>query len=69
MDVTELKPHQKRVVAEHDELDERLEKLHVFILDNPLFSELAKDEQRDLVDQRAYMSVYRDVLRRRIDRF
>jgi len=64
-----LLPHQQRVVEEHDQLDERLERLHVFIEDNPIFKELPKIEQRRLIDQRAYMTAYRNVLRDRMDYF
>lgn len=64
-----MEAHQQRVVDEHDQVDERLEKLHVFIEDNPIFRGMNKMDQRLLVDQRHAMTVYRDILRMRIARF
>lgn len=64
-----MEAHQQRVVDEHEELDAKLEKLHVFIEDSSIFKSLDKMDQRLLVDQRAAMTVYRDILRRRIERF
>jgi hypothetical protein len=64
-----LQPHQQRVVDEHDSLDALLEKLHVFIEDSPIFKGLSKFDQRLLADQRVFMTAYRDVLRKRIERF
>lgn len=64
-----MEAHQQRVVDEHDQLDEKLEKLHVFIEDAPLFKTLSKFDQRLLIDQRHAMTVYRDILRARMARF
>jgi len=64
-----MEAHQQRVVDEHEELDAKLEKLHVFIEDSSIFKNLDKIDRRHLVDQRAAMTVYRDILRRRIERF
>jgi hypothetical protein len=65
----QLEPHQERVLDEYAELDERLEKLHVYIEDAPIFWSLNKVDQRLLFDQRAAMTVYRDILRERIKNF
>jgi len=67
--VESLAPYQKRVLDECEELDGRLESLHVFIEDSPVFRGLSKIEQRLLVDQRHAMTVYRDILRERIKLF
>lgn len=64
-----MEPHQQRVVDEHDALDEKLEKLHVFIQDSPIFKGLPIIDQRHLIDQRCFMTAYRNVLRDRIARF
>ena len=64
-----MEAHEQRVVAEHLDLDTKLEKLHVFIEDSPLFQSLNKIDQRLLVDQRGAMTIYRDILRARIARF
>lgn len=60
---------QQRVIDEERELDERTEKLHVFIEDSPLFVKLDKAEQSRLRNQRYIMRVYRDILRERITSF
>jgi hypothetical protein len=56
------------MLEELDELQGRLNRLEVFIEDAPGFRELEKADQRLLVDQRHAMSIYRDILRRRIER-
>lgn len=64
-----LQPHQQRVVVEQQELNDRLEKLQVFINENPLFKSLIEEEQMDLQEQSVLMSQLNDVLIRRISRF
>jgi hypothetical protein len=64
----EMSTFAERLIAEEEDLDQKLEKLHVFIQDNPMFKELAPIDQRHLVDQRAAMTVYRDILRKRVER-
>lgn len=61
----EVQPHQQRVVEEKTELDSRLEKLKAFI-ETEKFQSLSFDERWDLRAQRAVMSEYSDILRRRI---
>jgi hypothetical protein len=58
----------ERLKAEELELDQKLEKLHVFIQDSPVYTGLSPLDQRLLLDQRAAMTVYRDILRKRIER-
>ncbi len=64
-----MEPHQQRVVAERNELDERLAKLEEFRDYSPIFKGLSKAEQRRLVRQASYMELYRDVLDERIEAF
>ena len=64
-----LQPHQQRVVVEQQELKDRLEKLQVFINENPLFKSLIEQEQMDLQEQSVLMSQLNDILIRRISRF
>lgn len=66
-----MQPHQERVVAESNELRERLNKLTLFIsgTGNDTFRALGSDDQDLLKEQHVIMSQYLDVLRRRIARF
>ncbi len=66
METIELQPHQQRVVAERDELNEKLSKLGAF-LDGPQVVEPA--EFRRLQLQRTIMSAYLAVLDERILNF
>lgn len=61
-----MKEHQQRVVAERDELKDRLTKLKDFIGNNPIFSDLPKDEQERLRAQSGAMALYASILDRRI---
>jgi hypothetical protein len=61
-------PHQQRVVDEKAELDEKLTKLVAFF-DNPLWSNLAHDEQARLSRQSEVMREYSDILGKRIAAF
>ena len=62
-------PHQQRVVDEANELREKFLKLDAFVLDNPIYKKLEKEEQKDLKLQRTHMEQYMLVLERRISRF
>lgn len=67
---TTLKPHQQRVVAEHAELADRLQKLGKFITDTPqVFLALPLEEQDLLHQQHAAMTAYHDILVQRIAGF
>jgi hypothetical protein len=64
-----MKPHEQRVIDEESELNEKLEKLHVFIQDSPVFKSLSISDQRLLIDQCCVMSFYHDILLQRISQF
>lgn len=66
--VPTLQPHQQRVVAEHDELRTRLDKLQAFI-GGPRLAEVSLDEWGDLLEQAEAMGHYLAVLARRIARW
>jgi len=62
-------PHQQRVVDEKTELDEKLQKLNVFILTSPLFAQLQDEEKERLQRQFSIMRDYTSVLGERIAAF
>lgn len=64
-----MQPHQERVVTEEQELDSKIEKLHVFIEDSPAFDGLPKTEKDRLRRQKFAMQIYRDILHERIAAF
>ena len=65
----ELKDFQKRVIAERDELQERMKKLLDFMGLNPVFDTLPKEEQKDMIMQAEFMAGYAVCLDNRINRF
>lgn len=67
--MSNLQPHQQRVVDEKAELDDRLGKLDVFITSNPVFGKLSDKDQELLTAQRGAMQEYSDILSQRIDLF
>lgn len=64
-----MQPHQERVVAESNELRERLTKLTAFIISNETFEKLNETDQSLLRQQRDIMGEYLDVLGQRVARF
>ena len=66
--VSQLPPHQQRVIGEKAVLDDKLTKLHQFFK-APLFSGLPIDEQDRLTRQSVAMTVYSELLAARIDAF
>lgn len=64
-----MQPHQERVVAESNELRDRLMKLTAFISGSEVFKALASEDQHLLREQRDHMADYLDVLGKRIARF
>lgn len=60
--------HQERIVTEKNELDEKIDKLSVFIKGN-FYRELPGDEQARLNDQFSAMNDYSNILRQRIAAF
>ena len=63
--MTQLPPHQQRVVDEKRELDERREKLKAFY-STTLFHGLPDSEQSLLLRQGVAMRAYSDILAERI---
>lgn len=66
--LTNLQPHQQRVVDEKAELDARLNALLAFTA-GMLFATLDAAEQKRLRQQAAYMQAYSNILAQRIDAF
>lgn len=67
---TALQPHQQRVVDEHRELNEKIDKLGAFIVDKPqIFLRLPLEEQDLMHRQYAAMRAYSDILVERIAGF
>lgn len=62
-------PHQQRVIDEHAELSDRVEKLSAFIAASAIFPKLDAAERSRLRRQLALMSQYADVLAERIKAF
>jgi hypothetical protein len=62
-------PHQQRVIAEANDLGDRVSKLKLFIDENEIFKGLGKDEQFRMTKQLVFMDAYFDVLKERIDNF
>ncbi len=69
--MSDLQPHQQRVVDEKTELDEKLNKLHAFIFGNgnELFVGLPHAEQNRLARQLQVMGEYSKILSERIEAF
>ena len=65
---TPLQPHQQRVVDEHRDLAEKLNKLRAFF-DTPIFLGLAEAEQSRLRNQARFMDGYAAILEERIVAF
>lgn len=61
-----MQPHQERVVVEKRELDEKLDKLKLFIETNSIFKTLPEDEQHRLNRQFDVMAEYSNILAQRI---
>lgn len=65
---TSIPPHVQRMMAERDELKDRVFKLDKFIGSNRIFFTLSEEEQKDMNDQLISMITYLDCLERRITR-
>ena len=63
-----MESHVERMLNEHVELCKKILKLGDFITDNNIFKTLSDDEQYDMKLQFGAMTMYRDILHRRIDR-
>lgn len=64
-----MQPHQERAVTEKKELDEKIDKLKAFIMENPVFKTLPADEQKRLNRQCDVMIEYSKILGARIEAF
>lgn len=63
-----MQPHEERVVAEKNELIDRLIKLDAF-LDGEVCGKLHDIDKGLLIEQREYMANYLEILFLRIERF
>jgi hypothetical protein len=68
LELNKWEPHQRRVLAEQQELQERLNKLEAFV-ETPIFAEIAVEEQYRLKRQFEAMTAYHNILCERIDAF
>lgn len=68
MDVSNLQPHQQRVVEERNELIEKVTKLNAFTK-TETFNSLPDEEKNLLLKQEKEMKKYADILKQRIDLF
>jgi uncharacterized protein len=66
-----MQPHEQRVVAEKEELDDKLGKLKAFCFDpgSPVFSGLSPADRHLLEQQYNAMTDYSIILGKRISRF
>lgn len=64
-----MQPHQERVVAEKNDLGEKLNKLKAFIMESPIFTTLPAAEQKRLNRQYDAMLEYFKILGERITAF
>lgn len=67
--MTQLAPHQQRVVDEKTALDEKATALSNFIGLNPIFNTLDPAEQERLREQNDVMWQYSEILGKRIEAF
>ncbi|MGZ4968022.1 MAG: crAss001_48 related protein [Methylobacter sp.] len=67
--MSELQPHQQRVVDEKTELDKKARALSDFIGTNPIFDTLDPAEQERLKEQNDVMWKYSEILGARIAAF
>ena len=64
-----MQPHEERVIIEKKELDEKIDKLKAFIMENPVFKRLSIEEQKRLNQQYDIMIQYSKILNERINAF
>ncbi len=66
-----MKPHEIRILAEKEALDEKLAKLKAFLFSpgSPIFQSLPPEDRDLLEDQYTFMEQYSKVLSKRIARF
>ncbi|WP_182341926.1 crAss001_48 related protein [Comamonas koreensis] len=59
-------PHEERMLREHSDLRDRLDKLNAFVSDNPMFQKLTEAEQGRMKRQAQAMTAYCEILDDRI---
>jgi len=64
--MSDIQPHQQRVLDEQNELAERLNKLQVFV-GSKKFNEVAEPERGLLLEQMHHMTAYYVTLTKRVD--
>lgn len=64
--MSDIQPHQQRVLDEQNELAERLNKLQVFV-GSKKFNEVAEPERGLLLEQMHQMTAYYVTLTKRVD--
>jgi hypothetical protein len=64
-----MKPHEERLIAERNELLERMKKLREFIAENPIYQSLSQRERDLLSAQYNAMDQYDNILYERIQLF
>lgn len=64
----DVPPHVQRMIDEHNELNNRAEKLYKFINSNRIFETLSSEEQEDMRNQLESMTKYLESLERRLKR-
>lgn len=67
--MSQLLPHQERVLKEKEELDARIQKLVDFVEDISKFNAVARNEQVNLMRQLTAMRAYSSVLDDRVQEF
>lgn len=65
----QMQPHQQRVVQEHTELTDRIDKLDIFTGATSVFNTLPDDERNRMMAQLHAMELYAFILQQRIDAF
>jgi hypothetical protein len=63
-----MEDYQQRVIKEKEELDEKLEKLHKFIMSD-IFNKIQTEQKGLLIRQRRVMDEYSAILKERIELF
>lgn len=63
-----MEAFKERMIAEHKELADRINKLSIFINSSEIFNTLEEDEQSDMKEQLRAMIQYRVALERRMRR-
>lgn len=68
MEHIQIPPHVQRLREEHEQMEQRLRKLKIFIDESPIFTALDAEEQEDMKAQATHMSDLETILSRRLAR-